>query len=195
MAQPSCIRAIQPLQQPLGLRLEPSPWTHTRPHSWTHSSDLLLDPLPDPLPAGTHRPGPTPAGLMPYGNHRDHYHGTHSPGPHAGTLLGPTPGPTSGPILGPTTGPILEAHDPLPAPLPAIEPPLQSQDQHLDPLPNSPRTPSNSFPSSTLGLLVSDILGLLWSNHYMKLVRVSQSHYHNHPAGDQLKSQRHDHSG
>jgi hypothetical protein len=167
------------------------PWTHSRTYSHRHrpgptTGTHYRDPLPrDSCPGPFLGPGPT-LGLTPVGPHaRDPLPG----------VPGPSPGPTSGPILGPTTGPILEAHDPLPAPLPAIEPPLQSQDQHLDPLPNSPRTPSNSFPSSTLGLLVSDILGLLWSNHYMKLVRVSQSHYHNLPAGDQLKSQRHDHSG
>jgi hypothetical protein len=161
-------------------------WTHPWTHSWTYSH--------------RHRPGPTTGTHYRDPDHyrdpllRDSHPWDSRPGPTPGTLPG-SPGPTLGPTLGPTTGPILEAHDPLPAPLPAIEPPLQSQDQHLDPLPNSPRTPSNSFPSSTLGLLVSDILGLLWSNHYMKLVRVSQSHYHNLPAGDQLKSQRHDHSG
>jgi hypothetical protein len=168
--------------------------TETGNPSWTH-------PWPTPGPTPTVR-DPQPGSTT--GTHyRDHYRDPLSrdsrpwdsrPGPTSGTLPG-SPGPTLGPILGPTTGPILAAHDPLPAPLPAIEPPLQSQDQHLDPLPNSPRTPSNSFPSSTLGLLVSDILGLLWSNHYMKLVRVSQSHFHNLPAGDQSKSQRHDHSG
>jgi hypothetical protein len=194
MAQPSCIRAIQPLQQPWGLRLGP-PLGPT------------LGPTPGPTPTGTHywdhyryRPGPT-TGTHYRDSSGTHSRRTHACGTHAvGLMPGPmpgaiSPGPTSGPTLGPTTGPILEAHDPLPAPLPVIEPPLQSQDQHLDPLPNSPRTPSKSFPSSTLGLLVSDILGLLWSNHYMKLARVSQSHYHNYPAGDQLKSQQHDHPG
>jgi hypothetical protein len=132
-------------------------WTHP----WTHSRTYSHRNRPGPTT------GPTPVGLMPMGpTTGTHSRGTHACGTHAGTHTrdlfspGPTPG-RPGPTLGSTprsTGPILEAHDPLLAPLLGIEPPLQSQDQHLDPLPISPQTPLNSVPSSTLGLLVSDIL-------------------------------------